>query len=312
MSTNGANHNLNPSVSPTAGAIAKAGTNGKTCLLNHLLREALFTRNRELNELHRIYDLMFRPFQIRPWEVLALEDQNDGTNAGVNGMRPHHLQHLHAARFRCSPSVEPVSFATLELKTILAVLLERLHLFVPYRAALIRLGNGTSARPLDTVACRVWHGGIHDKRTAQSYKLLADTVLKRSSDFPMDNIQKTENGRGSAFLQLDTLHRHLGMPLIADGQLLGVLSIFLQANTSLGHRKIKMLKLLAAQAASVIQTSLTYEGLQKHLLESAQDRQDNGARSMPSRQVEAQLKGKRTRTLRRTKLESNRSVEIVS
>ncbi len=308
MITNGAKRNLNPTVSPTAGAIAKAGTNGKTYLLNHLLKESLFNRNRELNKLHRIYDLMFTPFWLRPWMVLA----NDGTNAGVNGMQPHHPQNLNAAQCKCSPAVEPISFAVLELKTIMAVLLERLHLFVTYRAALIRLGNGSNTRSLATVACRVWHSEICDKRTAQSYELLADAELKRSSDFPMENVQRSENARGSAFLQMDALHNHVGMPLIVDGQLLGVLSIFFQANTSLGHRKMKLLKLLAAQASSVIQSSLTYEGLQKHLLEIAQGREDSGPRSMLSHRFESQLKRKQTRTLRKAKLESNRSVEIVS
>jgi hypothetical protein len=304
MNTNGAKRNLNSTSSPTAGGTAIATANKKTHLLYHLLKEALYARNRELDKLHRIHDLML---QLQSREINASEVQNNGTSIEVGALQPHPRQKLHSGRYRYLPSVEPNSLAALELKTILHVLLERIHFFVPYRAALVRLGDGTKTRPLETVAWRVCDNGSGDNCPEQRYELLADAALKWRSDVPIGKVQHKECAASAAFLAKGAIHYHLTIPSLADRRMMGLFSIFLEANTSLGRWKIKLLNALAGQTSKVIHSSLAYEDIKNHITERDQGRYNELLQNLvnDSGRVQSPLNRKQIREFREKQLEEH-------
>lgn len=280
MNTSSAKVILNPSLSTTAGEMAKTTTHKNKFLLYHLLKEALHARNRELDKLHRIHDLMLALPPLQSGETPAWQNQNNGGDPGVSGTQPHHRHNLHAVNCRYLPPVGPNSLALLELKTILDVLLERINLLVPYRAALIQLGDGTKKRPLHTVARRVYRDWTHDNSTAQSYELLADAAFKSRSAHPMENVQQNGFAGGCAFAMNDSMHWCLVLPPPADRGMLGVLSIFLPANTSLESQKIKLLNILAAQTSRVIQTAVIYDQVKNHLADHGQGDYSTGLQKL--------------------------------
>ena len=281
MNTSSAKLILNPILSTTAGEIAEAATNANKFLLYHLLKEALHARNRELDKLHRIHDLTLQLPLLQSSEAPAWQIQNNGNELDVSETRPGHRHNLHAVNnSRYLPSVRSNSLASIELKTILDVLLERIHAFVPYRAALIRLGDGMQKRPLQTVACRVCHDGTHDNGTAQSYEMLADAAFKHRSAFPMGDVRQNGYAGRAIFGINDSIHWRLGIPPHAGRRTLGVLSIFLQANTSLESQKIKLLNILAAQTSRVIQSSSIYDQLKNHLANHGQGKYSTGLQKL--------------------------------
>jgi transcriptional regulator with GAF, ATPase, and Fis domain len=281
MNASSAKRIMNPILSTTAGETEKAATNTNKFLLYHLLKEALHARNRELDKLHRIHDLTLQLPLLQSSEAPAWQNQNNGNELDVSETQPRHRHILHAINNnRYLPLVGSNSLASIELKTILDVLLERIHAFVPYRAALIRLGDGMQKRPLQTVAWRVCHDGTHDDRTAQSNERLAEAVLKCMSDSTIRNVRQNGYARGSTFPLNDSIHWRLGIPPHAGRRTLGVLSIFLQVNTSLESEKIKLLNILAAQTSRVIQSSLIYDQLKNHLANHGQGEYSTGLQKL--------------------------------
>jgi hypothetical protein len=96
----------------------------------------------------------------------------------------------------------------------------------------------------------------------------------------MGNFRQNGNEDGSVFAMNDSMHWRLVLPPPADGKMLGVLSIFLQANTSLEREKIKLLSMLAAQTARVIQSSLIYDQVKNHLANHGQGEYSTGLQKL--------------------------------
>ncbi|HEY4487541.1 MAG TPA: hypothetical protein VI483_02125, partial [Candidatus Paceibacterota bacterium] len=138
----------------------------------------------------------------------------------------------------------------------------------------------TQKRPLQTVACRVCHDWTGDNRTAQSYELLVDAAFKSGAAFPMGTVRHNGHPGGSILAIDDAMHWRLGLPPPADRKMLAVLSIFLQANTSLEREKIKLLSMLAVQTTRVIQSSLIYDQLKNHLANHGQGGYSTGLQKL--------------------------------
>jgi signal transduction histidine kinase/PAS domain-containing protein len=148
--------------------------------------------------------------------------------------------------------------STLELRVVLNVLLEKLTALVPETATTIMLLDNkenklvkVAARGIDEEAWRAHNDGRGDSTPQPG---LPDKEAIRIS-----NIQVTGNGLDSDYFCTRGFVSYLGVPLVAQDRVLGILSFYCRQERYFSEQEINFLRTLAGQAAGAIQNSQLYE-----------------------------------------------------
>ncbi|HEX9787672.1 MAG TPA: histidine kinase dimerization/phospho-acceptor domain-containing protein, partial [Candidatus Binatia bacterium] len=148
--------------------------------------------------------------------------------------------------------------STLELRAVLNVLLERLAVFVPHTATTVLL-LGKADPPLRKVACR----GIDEKAWYSEPRAVLDRthpVLQAKDIISLPDIRLSFDARlDAAYFIGQGFRSYLGLPLIAQNQVIGILSFYSREVRRYGDEEISFLRSLAAQAAVAIHNSGLYE-----------------------------------------------------
>jgi PAS domain S-box-containing protein len=148
--------------------------------------------------------------------------------------------------------------STLDLRTVLAVLLEKIDLTLPYAAATVRLFSKGNEL-LEPVACR----NLDEKEwKADSWKAgrgIPNIVFDTGAPVRISNVQKDPRVRDLEFFERHGLVSYLGVPLIVQDQILGVLGFYTKEEHEFISEEIEFLTTLAGQAAIAIHNSQLYE-----------------------------------------------------
>lgn len=148
--------------------------------------------------------------------------------------------------------------STLDLRSILDILLEKFDLLLPYSAATVRLWNEES-RKIEPVACRNldeeewkaerWRGG----------RGIPNMVFESKAPRMVSNIQTDPRVLDPEFFRKHGLVSYLGVPLTAREEILGVLSFYTKEEHQFSHEEVEFLSTLASQAAVAIHNSQLYK-----------------------------------------------------
>jgi len=149
--------------------------------------------------------------------------------------------------------------STLNLRNILAILLEKMDLCLPYATATtVRLFDEESGR-LEPLASRnideqewraePWRGGRGIQRL----------VFESKAPQTIRNIETDPRVQNLEFYRKHKLISYLGVPLIAKDKVLGVLSLYTKEEHKFSDEEVEILSTLANQAAIAIQNSRLYE-----------------------------------------------------
>jgi signal transduction histidine kinase/HAMP domain-containing protein len=179
---------------------------------------------------------------------------------GFNDMLGQIQQHL--KRVTALRDVNLAVTATLDLRDVLNILLDKVDMFLSYSAATIRLLNKQTGL-LEPVACRnldekewraeEWKGGRGS----------ANEVLKANEPLLIPNCQTDPRIRDPEFYRRNGLVSYLGVPLIFKDEILGVLSFYTKKEHEFDNDQIEFLSTLAGQAAIAINNSQLYEEMAK-------------------------------------------------
>ena len=147
--------------------------------------------------------------------------------------------------------------STLELHAVLEVLLEKIDLILPYAGATVRLLNRKTGE-LEPVACRnldeeEWKAAI--AREAGLARMIPET----NAPVIVRNAQTNPHSVSSEFLRKHGIVSYLRVPLIAKGEVLGVLTFFTKEQHEFSSEEVKFLTTIAAQAAIAIHNSQLYQ-----------------------------------------------------
>jgi PAS domain S-box-containing protein len=148
--------------------------------------------------------------------------------------------------------------STLELRAVLNVLLQKLIALVPETATTIMLLD-KNARELIKVAA---HGIDEEAWKAHSVGRSDDSthpVLRAKDAVRISNIQIPNMGPDSDYFRSSGFVSYLGVPLIAQDKVLGILSFYCRHERYFRDEEINFLRTLAGQAAGAIQNSQLYE-----------------------------------------------------
>jgi len=173
-------------------------------------------------------------------------------------------------RIRALYETETAIASSLDLQVVLDLLLEKIDMHLPCSAATVRLLNRETGE-LEPVACRKlsekeWKDAMSGEEGG-----IPHVVLKRQSHWVVSNVQTDPCTQDSEFFRKNGLISYLGVPLIANSEILGVVGFYTKEIHQFANEEVEFLTTLAGQAATAIQHSWLYEEIKasKQELENA-------------------------------------------
>ncbi len=206
----------------------------------------------ELSGLARTFDQMADSLEQREAERKQAEREIQ-----------RHVQRITALR-----DINTAITSTLDLHSILGVLLEKIDLFLPYATATTvrlfdeesRLLEPLASRNIDEQEWRAepWRGGRGIQRV----------VFESKAPQTIRNVETDPRIRNLEFYRKHKLVSYLGVPLIVKDKVLGVLSLYTKEEHEFTHEEIEFLSTLAGQAAIAIHNSRLYEETERRRREA--------------------------------------------
>jgi PAS domain S-box-containing protein len=233
-----------PILSPAAGAVAHQGSNeilyradGTSFLADYHSTPML-----ERGELTGV--------------VVTFSDVTDRKKAEENIQQ-------NLKRIRALHEIDLAITSTLELRTTLDVLLERIDLFFDYSSAsTVSLFNARSG-VLEPVACRNLDETAWKTEKMKPQRSVAHAVFEGSKAVAISDIQSDSRIQNHAFFIQHGLRSYLGVPLVVRDKPLGVLGLYTSEKHDFSDQEVDFLTTLAGQAAVAIHNSQLHEETKK-------------------------------------------------
>jgi len=173
-----------------------------------------------------------------------------------------HLERIQALR-----EIDLAITSTLELSTILDVLLEKIELLLPIAAATtVRLLNRDTGE-LESLACR----GLDEEEWKSQQQTTpggrAKRIIETKAPLALHNILSDAGTYNPELFRKHGLVSYLGVPLISKDEVLGVLSLYTKQEHEFSAEEIEFLSTLASQAAIAIHNAQLYEETNKQAVE---------------------------------------------
>jgi signal transduction histidine kinase len=174
----------------------------------------------------------------------------------------------HLERIRALHEINLTINSTLDLRNIADVLLEKVDCFLSYpTAATLRLVNKTSGE-LEPFACRNMDESAWKAQQGRFGRGLTNAVVETRAHLAVEEIGADPRTQEAEFFRENNLVSYLGVPLVAKGEILGVISIYSKERHRFNDEEIDFLGTLGAQAAIAIENSRIYEETRNRAVES--------------------------------------------
>jgi PAS domain S-box-containing protein len=153
--------------------------------------------------------------------------------------------------------------STLDLQTVLDVLLDRLALLFPYPvAATVRLIVPETGK-LEHITCRGLNDLDWQAHAPSSPGRRTQEVLRHKLPVVARNVQTDPRTLSADFYIRNSLVCYLGAPLTIQGEVLGILCLYTKEEHEFSKDEIDSFSSLAVQASLAIHNSRLYEQLRK-------------------------------------------------
>ena len=152
--------------------------------------------------------------------------------------------------------------SSLNLSRVLNILLGKITVTLPYSAVAIRLFDKASGELRATASKNIDDGDWKANSGSASRGLAADVFKNKSPVAIRDLLKDPRTNRPERFRR-QGLVSYLGLPMIANGEGVGVLSIYTKFEHEFPADELRFLAALANQAALAIYNSQLYERLSK-------------------------------------------------
>lgn len=173
---------------------------------------------------------------------------------GAEEQIQRHLKRISALR-----DINLAITSTLDLRTILDVLLEKIDLSFDYAfASTVRLFNPRTGL-LEPVACRNLDLKRSEAEEWNSEGDIPTMVFENQTPITIADVQSDPGTKNHEIFRKHGLFSYVGIPLIAKGNPLGVLGFYAKEEYRFSDQEINFLNTLADQAAIAIQNSQLHE-----------------------------------------------------
>ncbi|MBI3063201.1 MAG: GAF domain-containing protein [Deltaproteobacteria bacterium] len=207
------------------------------------------------------------PRKFQPEEIRLLEAVGDQMGLAVQKAwlleeSQRNLQHIRALQ-----EINTAITSTLDLRTVLDLLLEKIDLSLPYPAATVRLFNKESGL-LEPVACRNLDEREWKTEKWKAGRGLANVVFETRVPMIVNDCRTDARVRDLEFYRKQRLVSYLGVPLMVKGEALGVLSFYTKQKHEFIKEEIEFLSALAGEAAVAINNARLYEETERRRREA--------------------------------------------
>lgn len=187
--------------------------------------------------------------------LLAIEDATER-------IRAEQRLHLHLRRLRALRTIDRAIISNLDMRAVLDILLEQIALHLHVDAASILLLD-PYAQTLTFAAGR----GFQSRAFQQTPLLVGEgyagqIALERRMTF-VANLRDSDAQRSLSVLRHEPFVTYCGVPLIARGQVKGVLELFHRSQLDPDQEWFDFLETLAVQAAIAIDSVESFEAMQR-------------------------------------------------
>ncbi|MEE8113694.1 MAG: GAF domain-containing protein, partial [Nitrososphaerales archaeon] len=152
--------------------------------------------------------------------------------------------------------------STLDLRTVLDTLLEKIDLLLPYSVTTLRLINKETGL-LEAVAARNVDEEEWKATMREGGRGFSKGALENKGPVIIGNVQKNTEAKYPEFLRKYGLVSYLGLPLVAKGETLGTLGFYTKEEHQFTSEEIQFLSTLAGQAAIAMHNSQLYEQVER-------------------------------------------------
>jgi len=171
--------------------------------------------------------------------------------------------HRHRQREVILHEINLAITSTLDLRSVLEILLDKIDSHFPYAAATVRLVNRQTG-DFEPLACR--NINVEDWKAGISRGFIRE-MMESKAPVISTNVQTDPRARDPKFFRKHGLVSFLGTPMIAKGEVLGGLSFYTSEEHQFSKEEIEFLSTLAGQAAIAIHNSQLYEHTKEQAVE---------------------------------------------
>jgi PAS domain S-box-containing protein len=162
------------------------------------------------------------------------------------------------ARMEALHEINVTATSSLELNTVLDLLLARINLFLPFSSAsTIRLLDPATGKLDLKVARNIPVAELNDL-ISKNQRSFAQTVYENREPLLVSDAPSDPRCPDAEFHRRHGLISYLGVPLIVKGRGLGVLSLWAREQREFGREEVEFVRLLASQAAMAIHNAQLY------------------------------------------------------
>jgi signal transduction histidine kinase len=175
-------------------------------------------------------------------------------NARLYEQTESNLERLEALR-----EIEKAITSTLDLQSVLKLLLDKIDVFLPFHAATtIRLLNRGTGR-FDNTACRNIDEQEWKRRIGRGDRSRSGEILRTKRPVTVVNMQNEPGVSAARFYRQYGFVSYLGVPLLAKDEVVGILGFYTREAHDFTQKEVDLLLTLAGQAAIAIQNAQLYE-----------------------------------------------------
>jgi PAS domain S-box-containing protein len=173
----------------------------------------------------------------------------------------------HREREAALHEINLATTSTLELHTVLDMLLQKIEHLFPYSIAItVRLFHGVT-KQLEPIASRNLDDEEWKSEEWEAVRAFTSQVFHTQKMLLIADIRSDPRTSNPPFFRRHGLVSYLGVPLIAKSETLGVLSFYTKQGRSFSNEEMDFLSTLASQAAMAIQNSQLYEQTKRQAVE---------------------------------------------
>ena len=152
--------------------------------------------------------------------------------------------------------------STLDLNTIVDVLLEKSSSLIPHPSATTYMSINNETGELEPVSCRNLDAAAWKSEEWKATRELSKLVIDKGVPLVIDNIQMDPRIMDHEFVNRNSLVSYLGIPLIGKVRV-GVLDMYTKVEIRFSEEAVGVLSMVAEQAATAIQRAQVHGGLKK-------------------------------------------------
>jgi signal transduction histidine kinase/CheY-like chemotaxis protein len=173
---------------------------------------------------------------------------------------------LRDGRMRALHEINLAITSTLDLASVLDILLEKIEILFPYAAVTIRLYDKKNGF-LEPVACRNLDQGEWKFKGGKGGRDPANRVFENRTPLIIKNLQTDPHVQAPEFYRKQGLVSYLGIPLAIKKETFGTVGFYTREEHEFSNDEVQFLNTLTGQVAVAINNSRLYEEIKSQAAE---------------------------------------------